>query len=135
MIKVKISILQMLYFSIFVHCFCSTTKYKVRDELEQSAVLIFLLNTSCQFQDSSGWNTNEETDACSRPLCIHTQIWIPQQPIKKDKHEKNKPPPQKKKRRKKSYQPFFYATFQYRRCDIFIFSPWKHKKNALKSCS
>ena len=24
--------------------------------------------------------TNEETDACSQPLCIYTQIWIPQQP-------------------------------------------------------
>ena len=27
--------------------------------------------------------TDKRTDACSRPLCIYTEIWIPQQPIKK----------------------------------------------------
>ena len=33
--------------------------------------------------------TDKRTDACSRPLCIYTEIWIPQQPIKRRlKHEK-----------------------------------------------
>ena len=57
---------------------------------------------------TSGQGTNEETDACSRPLCTYTQILA----YKKDKNmkKKNTPPI--------FFLLLFYATFQCGRYNI-----------------
>ena len=64
-------------------------------------------------------------DSCMFPtFMLYTEIWIPQQPIKKRvKHEKKLFPPPK------LFLPFFYSTFQCGRYNVFNFF------FALKSCS
>ena len=46
----------------------------------------FLPPLQIHFEYLHAWAniTDKRTDACSRPLCTYTQIWIPQEPIKKE---------------------------------------------------
>ena len=50
----------------------------------------FLPPLQIHFEYLHAWAniTDKRTDACSRPLCTYTQIWIPQQPIKKRQKHK-----------------------------------------------
>merc|ERR1712008_83004 len=77
--------------------------------------------------------TDKRTDVWSRPLCTYSGIFSP----KKTGFSEKKILP---KNKKNFFLPFFYATFQCGRYNVFeffffFFCPQKVEKTSLKSCS